>query len=140
MREYISNFIGMSLFINVSGDQSWVGAWTVFYWTWWISFAPITGIFIARISRGRTLRQVVFGAMVGGTAATLPWFVTMGGYSVFLQHSGRADLLSIIEEYGISIATHPILAQLPLGSFFVALFLVLVFTFLLLPLTLRQLV
>ena len=130
MREYISNFVSMSLFVNVTGGQSWVGAWTVFYWAWWISFAPMTGIFIARISRGRTLKQVIFGAMVGGTAATLPWFITMGGYSLFLQHSGQVDFLSLVEQYGISVATYPILAQLPLGGVFAVLFLVLVFTFL----------
>lgn len=130
MQAYITNFVSMSLFINVGGDQSWVGAWTVFYWAWWISFAPMTGIFIARISRGRTLKQVIFGAMVGGSAATLPWFVVMGGYSMFLQNSGQVNLLSLIEEYGISVATYPILAQLPLGGLFVALFLLLVFTFL----------
>ena len=130
MREYISNFVSMSLFINVTGGQSWVGAWTVFYWAWWISFAPMTGIFIARISRGRTLKQVIFGAMVGGTAATLPWFITMGGYSLFLQHTGQVNLLSLVEKYGISVATYPILAELPVGGLFVVLFLVLVFTFL----------
>jgi len=130
LREYVSNFVGMSLFVDVSGAQSWVGSWTVFYWAWWISFAPMTGIFIARISRGRTLKQVIFGAMVGGTAATLPWFVTMGGYSLFLQHSGQVGLLALIDEYGISVATYPILAQLPFGNVFVVSFLVLVFTFL----------
>ncbi|WP_082256340.1 BCCT family transporter [Haloferax sp. ATB1] len=130
MGKYIANFVDMSLYVNVGGGQSWVGSWTVFYWAWWISFAPMTGIFIARISRGRTLKQVIFGAMVGGTAATLPWFVTMGGYSMLLQHSGQVDLLSIIDSYGISVATYPILAQLPFGELFVALFLLLVFTFL----------
>jgi glycine betaine transporter len=130
MSGYIGNFVDMSLFINVNGSQSWLGAWTVFYWAWWLSFAPMTGIFIARISRGRTIKQVVFGSMIGGTAATLPWFITMGGYAMFLQHSGQIDLLSIIEEYGISVATYPILAQLPLGGLFVVLFLVLVFAFL----------
>ncbi|MGB9958785.1 BCCT family transporter (plasmid) [Haloferax prahovense] len=130
MGKYITNFVDMSLYVNVGGGQSWVGSWTVFYWAWWISFAPMTGIFIARISRGRTLKQVIFGAMVGGTAATLPWFVTMGGYSMLLQHSGQVDLLSIIDSYGISVATYPILAQLPFGELFVVLFLLLVFTFL----------
>lgn len=130
MGKYISNFVDMSLFVNASGSQSWLGSWTVFYWAWWISFAPMTGVFIARISRGRTLRQVIFGAMIGGTAATLPWFITMGGYSMLLQHSGQIPLLSIVDEYGISVATYPILAQLPFGSLFVVMFLILVFTFL----------
>jgi glycine betaine transporter len=130
LKGYITNFVNMSLFVDVGGNQSWLGAWTVFYWAWWLSFAPMTGIFIARISRGRTLKQVIFGAMIGGTAATLPWFITMGGYGLFLQRSGQVDLLSFIEEYGISVPMYPILAQLPLGGFFVALFLVLIFAFL----------
>lgn len=130
LQQYIGDFVAMSLLVNVTGDQSWIGSWTVFYWAWWISFAPMTGIFIARISRGRTLKQVIFGAMIGGTGATLPWFVTMGGYALFLQHFGGVELLSIIGEYGISVATYPILEQLPLGSVFVVLFLILVFTFL----------
>lgn len=130
MKQYLSNFVDMSLYVDMGGDQSWLGSWTVFYWAWWISFAPMTGVFIARISRGRTLRQVVFGAMVGGTAATLPWFVTLGGYSMYLQYTDQLPLLSIIQQYGISVATYPILAQLPLGGLITALFMLLIFTFL----------
>lgn len=72
---YVTEFIEMSLYANVAGGTEWVGAWTVFYWAWWFSFAPMIGIFIARICRGRTIRQIVFAGLVGTSAASFPWFV-----------------------------------------------------------------
>lgn len=127
---YIGNFVGMSLYVGAVGDQSWVSAWTIFYWAWWISFAPMTGIFVARISRGRTIRQVVFATMIAGTAATFPWFITVGGFALVLQHTGQVPLLSALSEHGVAVSMYPILEQLPGGELLVVLFLLLVFTFL----------
>jgi len=127
---YISNFVGMSLYVGAVGDQSWVSAWTIFYWAWWISFAPMTGIFVARISHGRTIRQVVFATMVAGTAATFLWFITVGGFALVLQHTGQVPLLSALSEHGVAVSMYPILEQLPGGEVLIPLFMLLVFTFL----------
>lgn len=128
---YVTEFIQMSLYANVAGGTEWVGAWTVFYWAWWFSFAPMIGIFIARICCGRTIRQIVFAGLVGTSAASFPWFVVMGGSSLWVQHTGRADILGIVSQYGIEVARFPLFEQImPFGQLFSALYLLLVLTFL----------
>ncbi|MFB9808663.1 BCCT family transporter [Haladaptatus pallidirubidus] len=128
---YVANFIEMSLFSNVENGSEWVGAWTVFYWAWWFSFAPMIGIFIARICRGRTIRQIVFAGLVGTSVASFPWFVIMGGSSLWVQSNGQVDILGIVSEYGIEVAGFPLFEQImPFGQVFSALYLLLVLTFL----------
>jgi len=128
---YVGEFVGMSLYMNAAGGVSWVGGWTVFYWAWWFSFAPMIGIFITRICRGRTIRQVVFAGLVGTTAATFPWFIVMGGSSLWVQTSGRLDILSIVFEQGRAVAGFPLFQTLiPFGGVFSAAYLLLVLTFL----------
>jgi glycine betaine transporter len=128
---YITEFIEMSLYSNVAGGGEWVGGWTIFYWGWWFSFAPMIGIFIARICRGRTIRQIVFAGLIGTSAASFPWFVAMGGSSLWAQNTGRADILSVVDNFGMEVAGFPLFEQLmPFGALFSALYLLLVLTFL----------
>lgn len=128
---YINDFVGMSLFANAANDLAWVGGWTIFYWAWWFSFAPMIGIFITRICRGRTIRQVVFAGLIGTTAASFPWFIVMGGSSLWVQTRGSVDLLSIVFEQGIEVVGFPLFETLlPFGSVFAVAYLVLVLTFL----------
>ena len=71
--------------------SGWQGAWTVFYWAWWIAFAPFVGVFLARISRGRTVREYVLGAMVIPAVMCFVWFSLVGGTAIDLELSGIAD-------------------------------------------------
>ena len=66
----------------------WLGSWTVFYWAWWISWTPFVGMFIARISRGRTIRQFVGGVILVPSAVSLVWFAVFGGTAMKLQDGG----------------------------------------------------
>jgi choline-glycine betaine transporter len=75
------------------GTAEWLSGWTVFYWAWWISWTPFVGMFIARISRGRTIRQFVVGVMLIPSAVSLIWFAIFGGAAIELQRSGT-DLAS----------------------------------------------
>jgi len=128
---YVNDFVSMSLYTNAANGSEWVGAWTVFYWAWWFSFAPMIGIFITRICRGRTIRQVVFAGLVGTTAASFPWFIVMGGSSLWVQTQGSLDLLSIVFEQGREVAAFPLFETLmPFGGLFAVAYLVLVLTFL----------
>ncbi|WP_159550566.1 BCCT family transporter [Citricoccus sp. K5] len=71
-----------------SGDQSlqdWLGTWTIFYWAWWVSWAPFVGMFIARISRGRTIRQFVVGVLLVPSTVSLVWFAIFGGGAIGIQ-------------------------------------------------------
>ena len=132
---YINDFITMSFYTGAAatggaGVAEWVGGWTIFYWAWWFSWTPFVGLFIARISRGRTVRQVAVTGVVASTGITIPWFATMGGTAIFLQETGQADILSVVGELGEAGSGYPLFEALPLGGLLTILFLVLVTTFL----------
>lgn len=69
----------------------WQGAWTIFYWAWWIAFAPFVGVFLARISKGRTVREFVLGALVIPAIMCFVWFALVGGTAIDLELTGVAD-------------------------------------------------
>lgn len=85
---YLQNYIGLSFsvsaFQGVPG-QEWQAAWTAFYWGWWISWAPFVGIFIARVSRGRTVREFTMGVLIVPTLVGILWFAVLGGSAVKLE-------------------------------------------------------
>ncbi|WP_098482484.1 BCCT family transporter [Georgenia soli] len=85
---YFSNLIPMSFQSAVFGGGDWLASWTIFYWAWWISWTPFVGTFIARISRGRTIREFVLGVLLAPTAVSIIWFSVFGGAGINLQHSG----------------------------------------------------
>ncbi len=68
----------------------WQGGWTIFYWAWWIAFAPFVGVFLARISKGRTIREYVLGAMIIPAVMCFVWFALVGGTAIDLELSGTA--------------------------------------------------
>jgi len=71
--------------------QGWQGAWSIFYWAWWIAFAPFVGLFLARVSRGRTIREYVIGAIVIPSVICLVWFAFLGATAIDLELSGVAQ-------------------------------------------------
>lgn len=73
------------------GLSAWQGAWTIFYWAWWIAFAPFVGLFLARVSKGRTIREYVLGAMIVPSLTCLTWFALVGGTAIDLELSGVAN-------------------------------------------------
>jgi choline/carnitine/betaine transport len=76
-----------------TGDAlaGWQGGWTIFYWAWWIAFAPFVGVFLARISKGRTIREYVLGAMIIPAIMCFTWFALVGGTAIDLELSGVAN-------------------------------------------------
>lgn len=76
---------------TVRAQNAWQSAWTIFYWAWWIAFAPFVGLFLARISKGRTVREFVLGAMLGPTLMCFFWFSVIGGTALFLELDGTAN-------------------------------------------------
>ncbi|MBP2252506.1 choline/carnitine/betaine transport [Halarchaeum solikamskense] len=129
---FVGDFFQMSLYTQVAADsaEKWVNVWTVFYWLWPLAWSPFAGLFIARISRGRSVREVAF-AGIGATAmATIPWFVIVGGTGVLMQFSDMADVLGPVSQYGEAVSGYVLFGSLPvLGSILLFAFLVLVTTF-----------
>ena len=104
--------------------------WTVFYWAWMLTFIPVMALFTARISRGRTIRQVVFGEAIWGGVGCMSAFALFGGYSLFLQRSGKVDLVGILAEGGREKAIVAILETLPMANIMMIVYVVLLFLFL----------
>lgn len=77
--DYAQNIIGMSFWTDAQADGDWQKSWTAFYWPWWMTWGPFVGLFIARISRGRTIRELVFGALLVPTVVTILWMAVFGG-------------------------------------------------------------
>ena len=86
---YVANLITTSTNLFTYSDTEWLGGWTIFYWGWWISWAPFVGIFIARISRGRTIREFLIGVMLAPTLFVVLWMNVFGGSAIELIHSGE---------------------------------------------------
>ncbi|WP_266080924.1 BCCT family transporter [Haladaptatus caseinilyticus] len=129
--EYFGEFIQMSLFTGATSDTSFIGSWTVFYWAWWFSWAPFSGIFLAKISYGRTIREVTFVGVIATTLATVPWFLIIGGTSMRMQQLGQADILGVLANYGgnEAVSGYPLFGALPAGALLSGLFFLLVITF-----------
>ena len=102
--DYVIQVLPMSLQTGV-GDEKWMAAWTIFYWSWWISWAPFVGMFVARISRGRTIREFVLGVVAAPTGFGFLWFAVVGGTGIELQRSGQADLLGAVATPELSLFT-----------------------------------
>jgi glycine betaine transporter len=82
---YLSEFVRMSLRTTPFRDSGWVGGWTVFYWAWWVSWSPFVGLFIARVSRGRTIREFILGTVLAPTLAAFVWFSVFGGTALHME-------------------------------------------------------
>ncbi|MFH4354992.1 MAG: BCCT family transporter [Neisseriaceae bacterium] len=103
--------------------------WTVFYWAWWLIFSPTMGMFIARISRGRTIREMVVGTLFFGSLGCWLFFCILGNYGLYLHLSGKLDVIRLLNQLSPTAAIFAILSTLPLPHISIALFTVLAFVF-----------
>lgn len=125
---YIGNLIPMSFRMTPFTQGTFVGTWTIFYWAWWISWGPFVGSFIARISRGRTVREFVMGVLIVPTLLSALWFAVFGGTSLYYEmfkHRGIADAVN----EDVTSALFVLLQQLPAGGAISAIATVLIVTF-----------
>lgn len=91
-----------------------VKAETVFYWGWWLTYMPFMGLFIARISKGRTIRQVVLGMLGYGALGCMSFYAILGGYSLYLQQTGAVNLIHILNTQGQAATIAKVLSTLPM--------------------------
>jgi len=91
------NFVRMNFWTDPLTNSGFVESWTIFYWAWWVAFAPYVGLFITRISRGRTIKQVIKGMLIYGSLGCWVFYMIIGNYSMFLQLEETVDVLGIIK-------------------------------------------
>ena len=109
------NFLRMNFWTDPFSDSGFVEAWTIFYWAWWIAYAPYVGMFVARISRGRTIRQVVVGMLLFGSLGSWLFYMILGNYSLFLELEGVVAVTEILNNVSQNAAIVATLEQLPLA-------------------------
>jgi len=110
---YITMLPEMSLWTETFWDTNWQGSWTVFYWAWWISWSPFVGMFIARVSKGRTVREFVMGVMLVPTLLSFLWMSVFGGTALSLQAGGTADIAGAVQD-NVATAMFAMFQHLPL--------------------------
>lgn len=126
--DYFANVIGMSLAMTPFTEEDWVERWTIFYWAWGLSWAPFVGSFIARISRGRTVREFVLGVIGTPVLLSTLWFATFGGSSLYFELFGQGGISDAVTQE-ISSGLFAMLALLPFAEILAWLVLVLIVLF-----------
>lgn len=127
---YLSNIVFMT-FNQYSYDttSSWMSSWTLFYWAWWIAWAPFVGMFIARVSRGRTIREFVIGVLFVPVGFTFIWMTVFGNSALYSIMNEGFTLLSTAVSADVSTALFKFLQHFPFSSFVSIIAIVLVVTF-----------
>lgn len=111
--EYIALVVPQSLYLEPAIQSGWVEGWTIFYWAWWLSAAPIVGLFLIKLAKGRTLRQFVVINMFAPVLLAFLWFGILGSSAIGMEMSG-AGLAAEIAENGVAVALYAFAENLPL--------------------------
>ncbi|NQF15935.1 BCCT family transporter [Brevibacillus sp. HB1.3] len=125
---YLNNLISMSLRLTPFTQGTWVANWTLFYWSWWIAWAPFVGMFIARVSKGRTIKEFVICVMLVPSLLSFIWFSVFGGTALHLEIFDQAPIGAAVQS-DISTALFLALEQLPMGYILAVVAILLIITF-----------
>ncbi len=126
---YFQTFAEYATWVEAFDEEgSFMSTWTVFYWAWWISWSPYVGMFIARISRGRTVREFILGVLIVPTTVTFLWMSGFGGTALFLETTGVAEIAAAVEA-DQTTSLFILLEQFPLAMITSFLAIVLVLSF-----------
>ncbi|MFQ5993900.1 MAG: BCCT family transporter [Acidiferrobacterales bacterium] len=96
--DYLANVIPLSLWTDANQDRPWQGWWTAFYWGWWIAWSPFVGMFIARISKGRTIREFVIGVLLLPTTFGFIWLTLFGGTALYIELAGQGGIVAAVKQ------------------------------------------
>lgn len=124
----LNNFFSMATWAEPFGgygtfsDTHFPQDWTIFYWAWWLVFSPSMGLFIARISKGRTIKQMVVGSIFFGSMGCFLFFTILGNYGLSLQLSGQLDVVQLLTDTTPTQTIFAILQELPYSTFVIILF------------------
>ena len=127
---YLQTMFHRSLDLKVYEDgDAWLGSWTIFYWGWWVSWSPFVGMFIARISRGRTVREFVLGVLLVPSLVSFLWFTAFGNSALFLELAGDGAGIAVAVSENMPVALFKFLENLPFAEVTSLIAIVLVVTF-----------
>ncbi|KQL58973.1 MULTISPECIES: BCCT family transporter [Bacillaceae] len=126
----LQNFIYMSFYTDPNANSGFPQTWTVFYWAWFAATAPFIGLFVARISRGRSIRQLILSILLWGTVGSWLYFAVFGGYAIHLETNQTLSLTEILATEGEQAVIVELLRSLPISTIVMAFFVILAFIFL----------
>lgn len=118
----LQNFVRLNTWTDPVTQSGFPEGWTIFYWAWWIVYAPFMGLFVAKISRGRTIRELIGGMLFFGTAGCTIYFAILGNYAMNLELTGAYDVTASLKENGGPATIINVIATLPLSGLMVAVF------------------
>ncbi|AOY86903.1 BCCT transporter [Marinobacter salinus] len=120
MGEYLSSFFAMATITADTAPDWWMKWWTVFFFAWFIGYTPLMSIFVARISRGRSIRETILAVAVLAPVATSIWFTLLGGSGIYHQLAGTFDLTEALNSFSFDVATLTVAEALPGGTIMAA--------------------
>ena len=112
---YLSHLPRLSLWTEAYVQSEWQHGWTIFYWAWWIAWAPFVGIFVARVSRGRTVREFVGAILLVPTLATFVWLTVFGNAALYIELFGGGGIAEAVKD-DVAVALFVLLEKYPLTS------------------------
>lgn len=112
---YLKILIPYSFYLEPAHQTGWVGSWTLFYWAWWLTVAPLTGLFLMKLAKGRTIREFVMVNMFIPIGFIIIWFGTFGSSAIYQEMNG-ANIWGAIQEFGFPVALFAYLKNLPLAE------------------------
>ena len=108
--------------LGILEQSDFADAWTIFYWAWWVAFGPLVALFIARISKGRSLRELILGMLVFGSLGTWLFYMILGGYSMSLEQTGTFAVMESLKETGHADTAISIVHSMPFDTIMLVLF------------------
>lgn len=125
---FLQNFFHLSFWNAAYVDIDWQSKWTLFYWSWWIAWSPYVGMFIARISRGRTIREFIVGVLLVPSLLSFLWVTAFGSTSIWMDLNGNSAIVEAVRE-NISTALFEFLSTFPMGYIFSGLAIIVIVSF-----------
>lgn len=113
--DYLAHAVQLGLWVDPDPKSEWQGWWTIFYWGWWIAWAPFVGMFIARISKGRTLREFVLGVLIAPTILATFWITIFGNSAIFIELFGGGGVVAAVND-DITMALFKTIELMSLGQ------------------------
>jgi len=120
----LQNFIRMNTWTDPVESSGFVENWTIFYWAWWVAYGPFVGIFVTRISKGRTIKQVIGGMLIFGSLGAALFFIVFGNYALHLELNNILNVSALMKDIGEAATITQVFLTLPFGSLAVAAFMV----------------
>ena len=112
--DYLQNIVALSFWTDANQNRGWQASWTTFYWGWWLSWAPFVGLFVARISRGRTIREFAFGVLLVPTLLTFVWLSVLGGAALHAELHGAGGMVAAVQD-DVTLSLYALIEQLSPG-------------------------